>query len=285
MQMEDVVANLVEKVEHCFYGKYRGYVVDNADPEKLGRLKVSVPAVLGKEIAVWAYPCVPYGGDADQGFFFIPEPKAGVWIEFEQGNADYPIWVGTFWSKKDGKSEVPKANGEAQDPPTQKIIKTKAGHTIQLEDKEGEEKVIIKHKENSFISIDKDGTVVMGNQKGSTVILNAKDENMVLVEQHGNCINMTEDGVTVVNKDGSAVVELGADMARVIAKDIILQGSSVALGADAMEPTIMGQTFSQAWLKFIFHTHPTALGPSGPPVPPAMPLMPGVELTSAVVVK
>ncbi len=40
MNLEKIVANLVQKVEHRFYGKYRGFVVDNADPEKLGRLKV-----------------------------------------------------------------------------------------------------------------------------------------------------------------------------------------------------------------------------------------------------
>ena len=108
---------------------------------------------------------------------------------------------------------------------------------------------------------------------------------MVVVEQHGNSINMTEKGITIVNNDGSAALELGADMARLIAKNIVLQGSSVALGADAMEPTIMGQSFKTLWDTFIMHTHPTGVGPSGPPVPPAMPLMPGKDLTSAVVVK
>jgi hypothetical protein len=286
MSLEKVVANLVQKVERRLYGKYRGFVVDNADPEQLGRLKVSVPSVLGDEVVTgWAMPCVPYGGDADQGFLFIPEIGAGVWVEFEEGDLEFPIWVGTFWSKPGGESELPKPDGEVQDPPTQKIIKTRKGHTIQLEDADGEEKIIIKHKDNSFIAIDKDGSVIIGNSKGSTIFLNAKDENVMLVEQHGNSVVMTADGIVMVNNDGSAVVELGADLARVIAKEIILQGSSVVLGADAEEPTIMGQTFMTMWNTFILHTHPTALGPSGPPVPPTQPLAPGQGLTSAVLVK
>ena len=100
MDLEKVVADLVQQIEHRFYGKYRGLVVDNADPERLGRLKVKVPGVLGEEVVTgWAMPCLPYGGEADQGFLFIPEVGAGVWVEFEQGDLEFPIWVGTFWSK------------------------------------------------------------------------------------------------------------------------------------------------------------------------------------------
>jgi uncharacterized protein involved in type VI secretion and phage assembly len=288
--LEQVVANLVQKVEHRFYGKYRGFVVDNADPELLGRLKVQVPSLLGDEVVSgWAMPCVPYGGDADQGFLFIPEVGAGVWVEFEEGDLEFPIWVGTFWSKPGGESELPKPNDEVQDPPTQKIIKTKKGHTIQLEDADGEEKITIKHKDNSFISIDKDGSVIIGNHKGSTIILNAKDENIVLVEQHGNAVTMTDDGIVIVNKDGSAVVELSGDRVLVAAKEIMLEGSTVTVGAGAAnpppEPAVLGQTFA---VMYNTHMHPTAVGPSGPPIPAPLPLgsaPAGQGLSSAVLVK
>jgi hypothetical protein len=91
---------------------------------------------------------------------------------------------------------------------------------------------------------------------------------------------MTNDGIVVVNKDG-AVVELKGDLVRVAAKNIVLQGSSVALGAGASEPTILGQTFATLYAS---HTHTTAVGPSGPPGPP--PVVPPIPwLTSAVVVK
>lgn len=154
MELEQVVANLVQQAEHRFYGKYRGLVVDNADPEKLGRVKVKVPSVLGSQVVTgWAMPCVPYGGDAGQGFLFIPEVGAGVWVEFEEGDLEFPIWVGTYWSKPGGDSELAKPNdpdgteqGDVQDPPTRKIFKTKKGHTIQFEDKDGEELILIAYK-------------------------------------------------------------------------------------------------------------------------------------------
>ena len=132
MNLEKVVANLVHKVERRFYGKYRGFVINNDDPKQLGRLRLQVPSVLGPNVVTgWALPCVPYGGDGNQGFLCIPEPGAGVWVEFEEGDLEFPIWVGTFWSEPGGNSELPKPNNadgseqeSVQSSPTRKIIKT-----------------------------------------------------------------------------------------------------------------------------------------------------------------
>jgi hypothetical protein len=84
------------------YGKYRGKVENNIDPLQLGRLQVSAPAVLGEGTLSWAMPCVPYGGNG-VGFFAIPPVGANVWVEFEGGDPDWPIWSGCFW----GTGEVP----------------------------------------------------------------------------------------------------------------------------------------------------------------------------------
>ena len=71
---EDLLVRLLDKVENRYYGKYRGFVDDNKDPENRGRLRVRIPSVLGQDVVSgWALPCAPYGGMPDQGFFFIPE--------------------------------------------------------------------------------------------------------------------------------------------------------------------------------------------------------------------
>jgi hypothetical protein len=80
-----------------YYGKYRGIVLQNIDPERRGRLMVQVPDVLGPSISSWALPCVPWAG-LQMGAYVVPPPQAGVWIEFEKGDPDYPIWTGFFWS-------------------------------------------------------------------------------------------------------------------------------------------------------------------------------------------
>lgn len=98
-----------------FFGKYRGKVENNIDPMQLGRVQVSVPAVLGEGSLSWAMPCVPFAGSG-VGFFAIPPNNANVWVEFEGGDPDYPIWSGCFW----GVGEVPALPALAQ----MKVIKT-----------------------------------------------------------------------------------------------------------------------------------------------------------------
>jgi len=80
----------------AFFGKYRGRVLDNRDPLHLGRLSVSVPDVLGDAMG-WALPCVPFAGPGI-GFLALPPVGANVWVEFEAGDPDHPIWSGCFWS-------------------------------------------------------------------------------------------------------------------------------------------------------------------------------------------
>ncbi len=78
------------------YGKYRGTVVNNVDPEQIGRIQAIVPGVEGLLPSSWAMPCLPWGG-INTGVFTVPPMGAGVWIEFEHGDPNYPIWTGCFW--------------------------------------------------------------------------------------------------------------------------------------------------------------------------------------------
>src|SRR5262245_9248283 len=145
---DELLARLAQRIEGRFYGKYRALVVDNADPENRGRLRLQIPSVLGGEVVSgWALPCLPYGGAADQGFFFIPEVDACVWAEFEMGDLAYPIWVGAFWSKPGGETEAPKP-ADAQSPPTSKVIKT-LNHLIELADEDGKAAIRITDQANS----------------------------------------------------------------------------------------------------------------------------------------
>jgi hypothetical protein len=85
------------EVRKRFFGKYRGSVVTNVDPLLQGRLIVRVPDVLGILPSNWALPCVPLAGPA-MGVSFVPPPVgSSVWVEFEQGDPQKPIWVGCFW--------------------------------------------------------------------------------------------------------------------------------------------------------------------------------------------
>ena len=86
-----------------YFGKYRGTVINNIDPLQTGRLQVMVPDVSGFIPTTWAMPCAPIAG-IQNGMFALPVIGSGVWVEFEQGDPDHPIWVGCFWGSA---AEIP----------------------------------------------------------------------------------------------------------------------------------------------------------------------------------
>ena len=89
--------------EGKYYGKYRGVVLNNVDPMQMGRLMIEVPDVTGLAPSSWAMPCVPIAG-IQNGIVALPIIGSGVWVEFEQGDPDYPIWTGCFWGSA---AEIP----------------------------------------------------------------------------------------------------------------------------------------------------------------------------------
>ncbi len=128
MPTEEILARLIERIEGRYYGKYRGRVTDNSDPDNLGRVKAKVPRLLEDKETGWALPAFIYGGAAEQGLFAVPDVDAGVWIEFEGGDLSYPIWTGTWYTS----GAVPES---AQ--PGKKVFKTKSAHKIVLDDDGG----------------------------------------------------------------------------------------------------------------------------------------------------
>lgn len=114
-----------------FYGKYRGVVTDTNDPLKIGRVRARVPDVTGNQESGWALPCAPFGGGG-AGLFALPKQGAGVWIEFEHGDPDYPIWAGCWFGSSD---EVPSI--VAAQPDKRVAIKTPAGHSLVFDDSDG----------------------------------------------------------------------------------------------------------------------------------------------------
>jgi hypothetical protein len=106
-----------------FFGKYRGQVEAVIDPFGIGRLQVSVPDVLGEGTLAWAMPCLP-GAGPGVGIFALPPQGAKVWVEFERGDPDYPIWSGGFWDAGD----APATMG-----PQQPFTKVWAGEQFRIE--------------------------------------------------------------------------------------------------------------------------------------------------------
>ena len=77
-----------------YFGIYRAIVMDNVDPQGLRRLEVSVPAVLGENERVWAAACVPAGSRGRPGVGSV------VWVQFEGGEPEKPVWVGVAVTRR-----------------------------------------------------------------------------------------------------------------------------------------------------------------------------------------
>jgi len=85
-----------------YFGKYSGTVFDNNDPKGIGRVKAFCPAVGFVEFPTnWARPCYPFPG------LWSPNTGEKIWLEFEAGDPNTPIWTGIFYGAPGGTSEAP----------------------------------------------------------------------------------------------------------------------------------------------------------------------------------
>jgi uncharacterized protein involved in type VI secretion and phage assembly len=143
-----------------FYGKYRGSVTDIKDPLMMGRIKAKVPDVMGDNESGWAMPCFPFSGSG-MGLVGLPKVGAGVWIEFEHGDPDYPIWAGCWFGSS---SEMPK---ELLAPPYKKVVlKTAGGHSIVLDDTPGTGGITFKLSGGQKIVMNATGIEITNGQGG-----------------------------------------------------------------------------------------------------------------------
>lgn len=155
-----------------FWGKYRGTVVQNVDPEMRGRIICQVPDVLNVSPTTWCEPCAPLAGPTGppMGVYLVPPIGAGVWVEFEQGDPNYPIWVGCRFSST---ADVPSAAklGLPVDPNI--VIQTLLQHSIVLSDMPPTPVmggIILKSTTGATIVVNDSG-IYISNGKGATITL------------------------------------------------------------------------------------------------------------------
>jgi uncharacterized protein involved in type VI secretion and phage assembly len=147
-----------------YFGKYRGTVVDNIDPQQIGRVMALVPDVLGESPSSWAMPCVPAAG-IQSGIFIVPPVGSSVWMEFEQGNPDYPIWTGGFWPLVSALPTQAVADEQSI------VLQTTGQNSVAISDMPGPlGGIILKSSDGAMISVNNAG-ITLDNGQGATVAL------------------------------------------------------------------------------------------------------------------
>jgi hypothetical protein len=161
-----------------YYGKYRGTVIENIDPEQIARVLLQVPDVLGEIPSSWAMPCVPVAG-IQAGCFVVPPIGSQVWVEFEQGDPDYPIWTGGFWGLV---AEVPVlAIAPPAIPPGQNIVLQTSGQNT----------LVVSDSPPTPLS----GGIVLKSMTGAMIVVN--DAGIFISNGKGASITMVGPAVTV----------------------------------------------------------------------------------------
>lgn len=229
-----------------YYGKYPAIVLkpdDDKDPD-IGRVKVQIPAFLEaapkqtagatpgayRPIEVVALPCFP------PGFFFVPEEGDNVWVEFAAGDIDFPIWTGVWYP--DGK--LPKTAKNQSPKAAQKVIRTKVGHVIEIDDNKDAEKITIKHGKGT-------SALLLEEKK---ITLSVGQASLVLDEQAGITLSF-----------GSAPTAIKLEM--------VSGGTTLSSANGLSSGPIALSSAMDALIKVLFtHVH----GPPGSPSPALVPL-------------
>lgn len=191
-----------------FYGKYQGVVANVLDPERRGRILVQVPAVYKDSISGWAEPCLPLTG-IRSGLLALPQIGSKVWIEFEQGDPERPIWCGGFWAPGTAPSAIA---------PLQTVLQTTGGNVILIDDTPGV------------------GGITLKTIAGDTFKLSPAT-GILLQTFTGEKIEATPVGITIQSAAGHSIMinAAGICLSTSTGATIQLTGNIVDINAGALE--------------------------------------------------
>ena len=284
----------LEKLCGKYYGLYPGRVIDNADPEDRGRVRATCPAInLSKPEDVasgyWMTPCMNGLGTTPDGemtgVFHPPDVGTNIWVTFQFGNPEFPVYLGGFVTTKNVSTTF-NAENAAKLGAHQKGWRTRSGHFLRFNDDPDKLEITLTRGDGTgkvtpqFLSFTKEGHTILTNKKGSSLYMNAEDDETTLqtLDKDGKVLSMLmlgDDKITMVTKSGGAlgidkknIVLTGDNVVADCAKQFSANAGTVMLGKGASEPLIRGNRFTFGW--GLIHQH-TVTAPGTPTTPGATP--------------
>ncbi len=268
-----------------YYGIYRAIVIDNRDPEQRFRVRLQIPSIGHTTIDkvpedIWALPAdgpkgVGEGGGQASGMFFPPDVDDRVWCMFENGRPDEPVYIGGWMPQT--AFEAPEFIEEDD---KYKGFRTKTGHFLRFNDKDGELGILIARgdgdgsQNGTLLSLSKsaDGDfddVVLANDSGAIVSMN--DTAATMFAPDGSNISVGDDKVVMMNKSGSSYSMDGGNIEVSGSGNFtVAMGGKITLKAPCdigpgpvYQPAVMGQSFT-----ILYSTHIHTSGPPGAPTSP-----------------
>lgn len=277
-----------------FYGIYKARVANISDPEKRGRVQLIIP-IMGqdKPLEVWVSPSFA-GAGKDRGFFWVPEVGDVVRVTFERGDSAYPVvYISGWYGTEDLPSEFAySANGL----PEKKGFITRLGHRLVFSDTPNDEfvhlschfpdstdKALTDHSlssdrtkgTNSFIDISKNG-LTLSNDNGAVISLDSENKAITIIDQNGNSISMTDEGISITDKKGQSIFMDGTSININSAKDVTLSATTVSVNAGSIflgKNATFSSVIGELLLTYLStHVHSiTTPAPGSPTTPPVIP--------------
>lgn len=217
-----------QKTKNQIPGVVLALVKSTKDPDGLGRVQITFPW-RGKEEdeeLYWARFSTLMGGNG-RGTFFYPDVDDEVLVAFEHGDIDSPYIIGALWNDQD---VPPEENSEGEN--NIKMIKTRSGHIIKLDDTDGSEKIeIIDKTEGNKISIDSANNKISIVSAGDIELL--ASDGKITIDATEIEIKSSKSSITVntndikVNSSGSAKIEASAGMDLKASGAMNIKGSTV----------------------------------------------------------
>jgi len=291
--LRETLADMTKGLEwFCgrYYGVYEGVVVDNADPQKRGRIRATCPAInvrTPESVSnnFWMLPSMPgLGTDPDTGqstgMFHPPDVGTNVWVLFRHGNPEFPVYIGGWMTTKNVSDTF--SSEEA----LYKGIRTKTGHYLRMSDDPDDLHVTIGRGDGDgaetpmFLSMTKEGHTMVTNILGSTLFMNGEKSETTLMTANEagevtSFLMLGDDKITLATKSGGAYgidgknhTFTGENVIADCSKEFVANSGSVKLGKGATEPAVRGMKLFQ-WALLHQHTMPMPIGLTAPgAVPP-----------------
>jgi uncharacterized protein involved in type VI secretion and phage assembly len=202
-----------------WYGVYPALVSDLRDPDGQGRVKVTLPWAAdpdGSSYATWARLSTLMAG-AGRGTWFVPETGDEVLLAFEAGDSRRPIVLGALWNGSDKPPESMDGAGHND----VRVIHSRAGHEVRLDDTSGQEKVVVS---------------TPGGQK---VTLSDSPASVEIVDSGGNSVKLTSSGITV---ESSGKVTISASTAEVTAGTLTVNAGMSTFNGAVKANTVIADT-------------------------------------------
>lgn len=241
-----------------FNGLYRAEVVNNNDPQRLCRLQVRVFSLyqeMEKADLPWAAPCFAMGGSANSGAVFLPPVASTVWVAFEEGNPNIPVWLGAYYGKPGGQPETPAVfRGVPSDPaasdseplidesvswqaqyPTNFGVRTPGGIVIEYDDTPGSRRIHLFHPSGSHLEFRENGDVVLHVKGNFHLVVDGNVEELVKLNR-----NEVVQQNHAVQVGGEKQEQIGANLTQIIAALLTIQATGKnenILGASNMVST------------------------------------------------